>query len=49
MDHPAIRYTVDGGGLPYIHNSAGPAFTGRPLFYIEEPSAADEKKEELQL
>ncbi len=49
MDHPAIRDTVDGGGPPYVHHSAGPAFQGRPLFYIEEPSAADETKEESQL
>ena len=49
MDHPAIRHTVDGGGPPYIHHSTSPAFQGRPLFDIEEPSAADETKEESQL
>ena len=33
MEHPAIRYTMDGGAPPYIHHgTAAPALTGDPLF-----------------
>ena len=33
MEHPAIRYTMDGGTPPYIHHgAAAPALTGDPLF-----------------
>ena len=33
MEHPAIRYTMDGGAPPYIHHGAAtPALTGDPLF-----------------
>ena len=33
MEHPAIRYTMDGGAPPYIHHgAAAPALTGDPLF-----------------
>ena len=33
MDHPAIRYTVDGGAPPYIHHgTAAPVLPGEPLF-----------------
>ena len=33
MDHPAIRYTVDGGAPPYIHHgTAVPVLPGEPLF-----------------
>ena len=33
MEHPAIRYTMDGGAPPYIHHgTAAPALTGEPLF-----------------
>ena len=33
MEHPAIRYTMDGGAPPYIHHgTVAPALTGDPLF-----------------
>ena len=33
MDHPAIRYTADGGAPPYIHHgTAAPVLPGEPLF-----------------
>ena len=34
--HPAIRYTVDGGGPPYIHNQKKPKnwLSGKPLFVL---------------
>ena len=33
MEHPTIRYTMDGGAPPYIHHgTAAPALTGDPLF-----------------
>ena len=33
MEHPVIRYTMDGGAPPYIHHgTAAPALTGDPLF-----------------
>ena len=33
MEHPAIRYTMDGGAPPYIHHgTAAPALPGDPLF-----------------
>ena len=33
MEHPAIRYTMDGGATPYIHHgTAAPALPGDPLF-----------------
>jgi len=36
MDHPAIRYTVDGGAPPYIHHgTAAPALLGEPLFRFD--------------
>lgn len=36
MEHPAIRYTMDGGGPPYIHHgTAEPLITGEPLFQID--------------
>ena len=36
MEHPAIRYTVDGGGPPYIHHgTVEPPITGEPLFQID--------------
>ena len=36
MEHPAIRYTMDGGGPPYIHHgTAEPPITGEPLFQID--------------
>lgn len=41
--HPAVRYTVDGGGPPYIHNQEKPKtwLPGKPLFVPE----ADDGKE----
>lgn len=36
MEHPAIRYTVDGGGPPYIHHgTAEPPIPGEPLFQTD--------------
>ena len=36
MEHPAIRYTMDGGGPPYIHHgTVKPPIPGKPLFQIE--------------
>ena len=36
MEHPAIRYTMDGGGPPYIHRgTVEPPIPGEPLFQIE--------------
>ena len=34
--HPAIRYTVDGGGPPYIHHQKKPInwLSGKPLFVL---------------
>ena len=45
-DHPAIRYTVDGGGPPYIHHQEKPElkFQGEPLF-APETEISDEEKE----
>ena len=48
-EHPAIRYTVDGGGAPYIHHghNTTPAIPGTPFFQV---ISADEtnKKRRLQ-
>lgn len=43
--HPAVRYTVDGGGPPYIHHQEKPKswLSGNPLFVPE----ADDRKELL--
>lgn len=36
MEHPAIRYTIDGGGPPYIHHgTVEPPIPGKPLFQID--------------
>ena len=36
MEHPAIRYTMDGGGPPYIHRgTVEPPIPGEPLFQID--------------
>ena len=36
MEHPAIRYTMDGGGPPYIHHgTVEPPIPGKPLFQID--------------
>ena len=45
-DHPAIRHTVDGGGLPYIHKGRHkPAFQGIPLFQAFSAGTSHEEKE----
>ena len=37
MEHPAIRYTMDGGAPPYIHHgTAAPALPGEPLFRFDQ-------------
>lgn len=46
MDHPAIRYTVDGGGPPYLHKGKQtPAFPGHPLFQAYSADATSNEKE----
>ena len=36
MEHPAIRYTMDGGGPPYIHHgTVEPPILGEPLFQTD--------------
>ena len=36
MEHPAIRYTIDGGGPPYIHHgTVEPPIPGKPLFQTD--------------
>lgn len=45
-DHPAIRYTVDGGGPPYLHKGKQtPAFPGYPLFQAYSADATQNQKE----
>lgn len=46
MKHPAIGYTVDGGGPPYIHHQDKPKtwLPGKPLFVPE----AEQKTEETE-
>ena len=38
MEHPAIRYTMDGGAPPYIHHhgTAVPPLPGEPLFRFDQ-------------
>ena len=38
MNHPAIRYTMDGGAPPYIHHhgTATPTLPGEPLFRFDQ-------------
>ena len=38
MNHPAIRYTMDGGAPPYIHHhgTAVPTLPGEPLFRLDQ-------------
>ena len=37
MEHPAIRYTMDGGAPPYIHHgTAAPTLPGEPLFRFDQ-------------
>ena len=46
-EHPAIRYTVDGGGPPYIHHqeNPNPKFPGEPLFAEIPDDMSDDEKE----
>ena len=46
-EHPAIRYTVDGGGPPYIHHQENPdpKFPGEPLFAEIPDDMSDDEKE----
>ena len=45
-EHPAIRYTIDGGGPPYIHHQEKPEpkFQGEPLFALEADTSDEEKE-----
>ena len=44
MEHPAIRYTMDGGAPPYIHHgTATPTLPGEPLFRF----AQNDEKENI--
>ena len=45
-EHPAIRYTIDGGGPPYIHHQKKPEtwLSGAALFAPE----ADQETEECE-
>ena len=46
-EHPAIRYTVDGGGAPYIHHghNTTPAIPGTPFFQVISADATNKEKE----
>ena len=48
MKHPAIRYTIDGGGPPYIHHQKRPEtwLAGSPLFLPEADKSDVEKENE---
>ena len=48
MKHPAIRYTIDGGGPPYIHLQKRPDnwLAGSPLFIPEADKSDGEKENE---
>ncbi len=48
--HPAIRYTVDGGGPPYIHHQKKPEvkFPGKPLFATETDDESGDEKEDAE-
>ena len=48
-EHPAIRYTVDKGGAPYIHHghNTTPAIPGAPLFQAIHASEINEEKENV--
>ncbi len=47
MKHPAIRYTVDGGGPPYIHRQKKPQnwLPGKPLFVLETETFHETKED----
>ncbi len=42
--HPAIRYTVDGGGAPYIHHHKNAGLPGSALFALEVGKSTIEKE-----
>ena len=46
-EHPAIRYTVDGGGAPYIHHGhhTTPAIPGTPFFQVISADETNKEKE----
>ena len=46
-EHPAIRYTVDGGGAPYIHHghNTTPAIPGTPFFQVISADEINKEKE----
>lgn len=46
-EHPAIRYTVDGGGAPYIHHghNTTPAILGTPFFQVISADETNKEKE----
>ena len=46
-EHPAIRYTVDGGGAPYIHHghNTTPAIPGTPFFQVVSADETNKEKE----
>ena len=46
-EHPAIRYTVDGGGAPYIHHghNTTPAIPGTPFFQVISADETNKEKE----
>ena len=46
MKHPAIRYTVDGGGTPYIHHQKKSQnwLSGSPLFTLKSENFNDKKE-----
>ena len=46
-EHPAIRYTVDGGGAPYIHHghNTTPAISGTPFFQVISADETNKEKE----
>lgn len=48
-EHPAIRYTIDGGGAAYIHHQKKPEpkFPGEPLFAEITDDMSDEEKESI--
>lgn len=46
-EHPAIPYTVDGGGAPYIHHghNTTPAIPGTPFFQVISADETNKEKE----
>ena len=46
-EHPAIPYTVDGGGAPYIHHghNTTPAIPGTPFFQVISADETNKDKE----